>query len=74
MTDNVAHPSQLFRITRLCLMLLGCVCLGVGGGYFLIFSMGHSGGIKYTVMAVLILAVSAFGIVHTLREIVRIQK
>ena len=74
MTDNVAHPSQLFRITRLCLMLLGCVCLGVGGGYFLKFSMGHSGGIKFMAMAALILAVSAFGIVQTLREIVRKQK
>ena len=74
MTDFVTHPSQLFRITRLCLMLLGCVCIGVGGGYFFKFSLGHSGGIKFMVMAAVILAVSAFGIVQTLREIVRKQK
>ena len=55
-------------------MLLGCVCIGVGGGYFFKFSLGHSGGIKFMVMAAVILAVSAFGIVQTLREIVRKQK
>ena len=72
--DNEPRLSPLFHYTRLFLLLIGCVCLGIGGGYFLKFSLGHSGGIKFMAMAALILAVSAFGIVQALREILRKQK
>ena len=55
-------------------MLLAFVCLGIGGGCFLKFSLGHSGGIKFMAMAALILAVSTFGFVQALREILRKNK
>ena len=55
-------------------MLLAFACLGIGGGYFLKFSLEHGGGMKFMAMAALILAVSTFGFVQALREILRKNK
>ena len=74
MKENPPHLSPLFRNTLDCLMLLAFVCLGIGGGCFLKFSLGHSGGMKFMAMAALILAVSTFGFVQALREILRKNK
>lgn len=74
MKENPPHLSPLFRNTRDCLMLLAFACLGIGGGYFLKFSLEHGGGMKFMAMAALILAVSTFGFVQALREILRKNK
>ena len=71
--ETGTQPSQLLRITRLCLMLLGCACLGVGGGYMLKFAIAHGGG-KHTAMGLVIIAVSALGLVLTVKELLRKQK
>ena len=73
MTEIVTHPSQLFRITRLCLILLGCACAGVGGGYMLKFAFAHGGG-KFTAMGLGIIAVSAICLVLTVKDLLRKQK
>ena len=72
MTDNDQKESLLFRRTRLCLLILACACAGVGGGYMLKFVLAHGGG-KDTAMAVAIIAVSAFGLVRTVKELLRKQ-
>ena len=71
--ETATPPSQIFRITRLCLMMLGCVCLGVGGGYMLKFAAAHGTG-KHTAMAIVTMVVATIGLIFTVVEILRKQK
>lgn len=67
------EQSPLFRNTKLCLMILGCICLGAGGGFMLKLAFANGGG-KLMAMAFAIIAVSALSLVLTVKELLRKQK